>query len=95
MNNPTDDPDAFLRKELEGVEKNFSYWHRLASEGLVFVATSPDARSPARLDLAAECERRAKEAAISDLQRDLADGLLAAVERMHARLEVMRNRSRR
>lgn len=83
------DHDGLLQSELKGVAKDFSYWHRLASEGLVYISTNP-ADTPytrSRFDLVRTCETNAKAVAINDIQVELADGLLAAADRMQERLQ--------
>lgn len=83
-----DKHDGLLKSQLVGVDKDFSYWHRLASEGLVYVSKNPGAiQSFSRIDLAVVCEEKAREVAINDIQEELAKGLIKAANNMKTRLE--------
>lgn len=83
-----DHPD--LLKSDHGIAKNFTYWHRLASEGLVYVSEHPDdPKATERLNLAVVCEQKAKAAAINPIQEQLAEGLIGVAKRMHGQLDVV------
>lgn len=80
--------DGLLKSHLVGVDKDFSYWHRLASEGLVYVSAHPgEIQSFSRIDLAIVCEEKAKEVSINEIQVELAKGLIEAAKNMRNRLE--------